>query len=102
MFIYLANVFTVISKFKAVFLRKMIVKCSKCPDKGRSANLTYFAPYSITLMNIIGMNHIWLRNGIYPCRQLTLIVSFHTSLKDGWDEYLIEQRPSISKDAGLW
>ena len=67
-----------------------------------SANLTYFAPYSITLMNIIGMNHIWLRNGIYPCRQLTLIVSFHTSLKDGWDEYLIEQRPSISKDAGLW
>ena len=94
--IYLANVFTVISKFKAVFLRKMIV------NVGRSANLIYFAPYSITLMNIIGMNHIWLRNGIYPCRQLTLIVSFHTSLKDGWDEYLIEQRPSISKDAGLW
>ena len=60
------------------------------------------SPYNITLMNIIGMNHIWLRNGIYPCRQLTLIVSFHTSLKDGWDEYLIEQRPSISKDAGLW
>ena len=96
-FIYLANVFTVISKFKAVFLRKMIVNVAS-----GSANLRYFAPYSITLMNIIGMNHIWLRNGIYPCRQLTLIVSFHTSLKDGWDEYLIEQRPSISKDAGLW
>ena len=96
-FIYLANVFTVISKFKAVFLRKMIVNVAS-----GSANLIYFDPNNITLMNIIGMNHIWLRNGIYPCRQLTLIVSFHTSLKDGWDEYLIEQRPSISKDAGLW
>ena len=96
-FIYLANVFTVIAKFKAVFLRKMIVNVAS-----RSATLFYFAPYNITLMNIMRMNHIWLRNGIYPCRQLTLIVSFHTSLKDGWDEYLIEQRPSISKDAGLW
>ena len=97
MFIYLANVFTVIAKFKAVFMRKMIVN-----EASGSASLIYFAPNNITLMNIIGMNHIWLRNGIYPCRQLTLIVSFHTSLKDGWDEYLIEQRPSISKDAGLW
>ena len=96
-FIYLANVFTVIAKFKAVFLRKMIVNVAS--DR---LFLIYFAHYNITLMNIIGMNHIWLRNGIYPCRQLTLIVSFHTSLKDGWDEYLIEQRPSISKDAGLW
>ena len=95
-FIYLANVFTVIAKFKAVFLRKIIVNVV------RSAILIYFTHYNITLMNIIGINHIWLRNGIYPCRQLTLIVSFHTSLKDGWDEYLIEQRPSISKDAGLW
>ena len=101
MFIYLANVFTVIAKFKAVSLRKMIVNVAYVYYV-RSAILIYFAHYNITLMNIIGMNHIWLRNGIYPCRQLTLIVSFHTSLKDGWDEYLIEQRPSISKDAGLW
>ena len=94
---YLENVFTIDVKFKVVFWRKRIFNVAS-----GSAILIYFAPYNITLMNIIGMNHIWLRNGIYPCRQLTLIVSFHTSLKDGWDEYLIEQRPSISKDAGLW
>ena len=94
---YLENVFTIDAKFKVVFWRKRIFN-----EASGSAILIYFAPYNITLMNIIGMNHIWLRNGIYPCRQLTLIVSFHTSLKDGWDEYLIEQRPSISKDAGLW
>ena len=97
-FIYLVNAFTVIAKFKAVFLRKMVGV--------RPREIGYFdllrSSYNITLMNILGMTHIWLRNGIYPCRQLTLIVSFHTSLKDGWDEYLIEQRPSISKDAGLW
>ena len=94
---YLENVFTIDVNFKVVFWRKRIFNVAS-----GSAILIYFAPYNITLMNIIGMNHIWLRNGIYPCRQLTLIVSFHTSLKDGWDEYLIEQRPSISKDAGLW